>query len=244
MNQTKAIVLAAGKGTRLRTEGVDLPKVLRTACGKPLIGYVLDSLSFLAPEDIILVVGYRKEQVLATYPQYPHAVQDQQLGTGHAVQCAAPLLEGFQGSVLVCCGDAPMMTQATFQSLISTHDCQQNACTMLSARVADPGSYGRVTREADGSFRAIVEAKDCTPEQLAIQEVNSGTYVFRSPDLLWALSQLKSDNAQREYYLTDCPAILKSAGRRVGLCDSCTEQEMLGVNTIEQLQQVESLLSR
>ena len=162
-HKVKALVLAAGKGTRLQTEGVDLPKVMRLADGKPLLHYVLSGLDFLSPEDVILVVGWKKEAVLAAYPQYPHAVQAEQHGTGHAVQCAAPLLEGFDGHVLVCCGDAPLMKGETFRSLTETHLRDGNACTLLSSVLEDGGNYGRILREADGTFRAIVEGKDCTP---------------------------------------------------------------------------------
>ena len=129
----KALVLAAGKGTRLQTEGIDLPKVMRLADGKPLLHYVLSALDFLPPEDVILVVGWKKEAVLEAYPQYPHAVQAEQHGTGHAVQCAAPLLEGFQGHVIICCGDAPLMKKETFQALADAHLREGNACTLLSA---------------------------------------------------------------------------------------------------------------
>ena len=115
--QIKAVVLAAGKGTRLQTEGVTLPKVMRQAAGQPLLAYVLDALSFLPKEDIVLVVGYRREDVEQAYPDYPAALQAEQLGTGHAVQCAAPELEGFDGSVLVCCGDMPLMKKETYESL-------------------------------------------------------------------------------------------------------------------------------
>ena len=221
----KALVLAAGKGTRLQTEGIDLPKVMRLADGKPLLHYVLSALDFLPPEDVILVVGWKKEAVLEAYPQYPHAVQAEQHGTGHAVQCAAPLLEGFQGHVIICCGDAPLMKKETFQALADTHLREGNACTLLSAVLPEGGNYGRILREADGSFRAIVEDKDCTPEQKQIREVNTGT-------------------AQGELYLTDVPAFIKEAGGRVGLCDTCSPDEMLGVNTAEQLQEVEAILRK
>lgn len=244
MTNLKALVLAAGKGTRLQTEGIDLPKVMRLADGKPLLHYVLSSLSFLPPEDIILVVGWKKEAVLAAFPQYPHAVQEQLNGTGGAVQYAAPLLEGFEGHLIVCCGDTPLMSQKTFQALAKTHLEEGNSCTMLSARLPEGGSYGRVLREADGSFQRIVEARDCTPEQAAVTEVNTGTYVFHVPALLSVLNELNQDNAQGELYLTDVPALLKARGLRVGLCDTCSPDEMLGVNTVEQLQQVEDLLRR
>lgn len=244
MTNMKALVLAAGKGTRLQTEGIDLPKVMRLADGKPLLHYVVESLSFLPPEDIILVVGWKKEAVLAAFPQYPRAVQEQLNGTGGAVQYAAPLLEGYEGHLIVCCGDTPLMSRATFQALAKTHLEEGNSCTMLSARLPEGGSYGRVLREEDGSFQRIVEARDCTPEQAAVTEVNTGTYVFHVPALLSVLNELNQDNAQGELYLTDVPALLKARGLRVGLCDTCSPDEMLGVNTVEQLQQVEDLLRR
>lgn len=242
MNQVKALVLAAGKGTRLQTEGIDLPKVMRLADGNPLLHYVLTALDFLPPEDVILVVGWKKEAVLSAYPQYPHAVQEQLNGTGGAVRFAAPLLEGFDGHVIICCGDAPLMKKETFQALVQTHLENNNDCTLLSAHLDEGGNYGRVTREADGSFRAIVEDRDCTPEEKTITEVNTGTYVFRTAPLLESLGQLSQDNAQGEFYLTDVPAILKAKGLRVGLCDTCSPQEMLGVNTVEQLGEVEAIL--
>lgn len=242
MNQVKALVLAAGKGTRLQTEGIDLPKVMRLADGKPLLHYVLTALDFLPPEDVILVVGWKKEAVLSAYPQYPHAVQEQLNGTGGAVRFAAPLLEGFDGHVIICCGDAPLMKKETFQALVQTHLENNNDCTLLSAHLEEGGNYGRVTREADGSFRAIVEDRDCTPEEKKITEVNTGTYVFRTAPLLESLGQLSQNNAQGEFYLTDVPAILKAKGLRVGLCDTCSPQEMLGVNTVEQLSEVEAIL--
>lgn len=244
MEHMKALVLAAGKGTRLQTEGIDLPKVMRLADGKPLLHYVLTSLSFLPPEDIILVVGWKKEAVLAAFPQYPHAVQEELNGTGGAVQFAAPLLQGFDGHLIICCGDTPLMKGETFQALARTHLQDGNACTLLSARLEEGGSYGRVLREPDGTFQCIVEARDCSPEQAAITEVNTGTYVFHVPSLLSVLDQLRNDNAQGELYLTDVPALLKAQGKRVGLCDTCSPDEMLGVNTVEQLAQVEALLRK
>ena len=238
----KALVLAAGKGTRLQTEGIDLPKVMRLAAGRPLLHYVLSALDFLPPEDVILVVGWKREAVLSAYPQYPHAVQAEQHGTGHAVQCAAPLLADFQGHVIICCGDAPLMRKETFQALVQTHLAQGNSCTLLSAVLPEGGNYGRILREEDGTFQAIVEDKDCTPEQKQIREVNTGTYVFHTPELLACLGQLRDNNAQGELYLTDVPALIKAAGGRVGLCDTCSPNEMLGVNTVEQLREVEALL--
>lgn len=242
MDNMKALVLAAGRGTRLQTEGVDLPKVMRLADGKPLLHYVLEALSFLSPQDVILVVGWKKEAVRSAFPQYPHAVQEELNGTGGAVQCAVPLLEGYEGHLIVCCGDTPLMKGQTFQALARTHLAEKNACTLLSAHLPQGGSYGRVLRGPDGSFDRIVEAKDCTPDQARITEVNTGAYLFHVPALLSVLDRLKNDNAQGELYLTDVPALLAARGLRVGLCDTCSPDEMLGVNTVEQLVQVEKLL--
>ena len=240
--EIKAIVLAAGKGTRLQTEGITLPKVMRQAAGRPLLAYVLDALSFLPTENIILVVGYHREDVEAAYPDYPAALQAEQLGTGHAVQCAASRLEGFNGSVLVCCGDMPLMKKETYESLCRTHAADGNVCTILSGISEEELPYGRVIRGADGAFERIVEDKDCTPEEKAVRELNAGVYLFRAPELFEALGHLRCDNAQGEYYLTDVPAWLLAHGGKVGVCPTCTPEEMLGVNTPAQLEQVERTL--
>jgi len=237
--EVKAVVLAAGKGTRLQTEGITLPKVMRQAAGRPLLAYVLDALSFLPKENTVLVVGYGREDVEAAYPDYPAALQAQQLGTGHAVQCAAPMLEGFTGSVLVCCGDMPLMKKETYMSLCRTHEEDGNVCTVLSGVSEEELPYGRVIRDAQGGFARIVEDKDCTPEEKLVRELNAGVYLFRAPELFRALSHLRCDNAQGEYYLTDVPAWLLENGGKVGICNTCTPEEMLGVNTPAQLEQVE-----
>lgn len=240
--EIKAVVLAAGKGTRLQTEGITLPKVMRQAAGKPLLGYVLDALSFLPKENIILVVGYRREDVEKAFPEYPAAVQAEQLGTGHAVQCAAPCLEGFSGHVLVCCGDMPLMKRSTYETLCRVHEESGNACTVLSGLSDEELPYGRVIRAADGGFARIVEDRDCTPEEKAVRELNAGVYLFRAGDLFEALGHLRCDNAQSEYYLTDVPAWLLEHGGRVGVCSACTPEEMLGVNTPAQLELVEQTI--
>ncbi|WP_130869441.1 sugar phosphate nucleotidyltransferase [Intestinimonas massiliensis (ex Afouda et al. 2020)] len=241
-HSVKAVVLAAGKGTRLRTEGIDLPKVLRQAAGRPLLGYVLEELSFLDKEDVVLVVGYEREKVLAAFPDYPHAVQEPQKGTGHAVQCARETLGNFRGSILVCYGDMPLMRRSTYESLIRTHREQGNDCTLLSAVSDEELPYGRIVRGADGKFSHIVEDKDCTPEEKAIRELNVGVYVFETDALWQAIDQLRPNNAQGEYYLTDAPAYILAKGGRVNACPTCTAQEMLGVNTVEQLEQVEHIV--
>lgn len=243
MSQVKALVLCAGKGTRLQTEGIDLPKVMRLANGKPLLHYVLNALSFLPREDTILVVGYQKEAVVAAYPEYPSALQAEQKGTGHAVRCGFDAIgSDFDGHVLVCCGDMPLMKRSTYEALVRTHLQGDQMCTLLSGHANEPLPYGRVIRDQAGNFQKIVEEKDATEEEKAITELNAGVYLFRSQPLFEALQHLKSDNAQGEYYLTDVPAYLLSQGGKVAVCDQCTPLEMLGVNTPQQLQEVEDIL--
>ncbi len=241
--QVKAVVLAAGKGTRLQTEGITLPKVMRQAAGKPLLHYVLDALSFLPKEDIILVVGYGKDDVLAAYPDYPHALQAEQKGTGHAVASAEEQLKDFDGDVLVCCGDMPLMKRESYEALVRRHQEAGNACTLLSGMAEEELPYGRVLRDENGGFSRIVEDKDATPEEKAVRELNAGVYVFRCQPLLEMLHRLRCDNAQGEYYLTDVPALLMQEGGKVDACPACTPREMLGVNTPQQLQEVEDVLN-
>lgn len=238
----KAIVLAAGKGTRLHTEGCDLPKVLREALGKPLLHYVLQEIGDIPVEDTVLVVGYQREKILERFPQYPHAVQEEQLGTGHAVLAAREALEGYDGAVLICYGDMPLIRRETYQALVQAHFQDENACTMLTGTTDDNLPYGRIVRDQAGAFLKIVEDRDCTPEEKQITEMNSGVYVFSAPELLAGLRELRADNAQGEYYLTDVPAILRQKGRKVGVCMRPLGKEIIGVNTVEQLRQVEDIL--
>ena len=242
MENVRAIVLAAGKGTRFVTEGEPLPKVMRRALGRPVLAYVLDALDFIPPQDITLVVGYMREKVLEAFPACSHAVQEQQLGTGHAALSARAALEGFDGDVLIAAGDMPLIGRETYLALLETHRRDGNDCTVLSGCLDEPGSFGRVLRKPDGSFDRIVEARDCTPEQYAVKEVNSSIYAFRAAALLPALLALKNENAQSEYYLTDTPDIILRGGGRVGISDSWRAEDMTGVNTPADLQAVEKAL--
>ena len=243
MDNLKAIVLAAGKGTRLKTEGADLPKVMREAAGHPLLHHVLSAISFIPPEDTILVVGYQKESVIAHFPGYIFAEQKEQLGTGHAVMAARPVIESGNFPILVCYGDMPLLRRETYTQLIHTHMVEQSACTMLTGTTHLSLPFGRIVRNSDGSFRQVVEDRDCTPEQKAITELNVGVYVFESTALFSALERLTTDNNQGEYYLTDTPVILQNDGLRVGICKQDLGNEIIGVNTVEQLHEVEAILN-
>lgn len=242
MNAIKAVVLAAGKGTRMMTETNTMPKVLRLACGKPLLYYVLKTLQFVPKEDTILVVGYRREDVIAAFPDYPHAVQDPQLGTGHAVRCAKAELEGFNGTVLVCYGDMPLLKEEVYRGLLEDHARTGSVCTLLSGTTEEKLPYGRVLKDENGEFLQVVEDRDCTPEQKAIRELNVGIYAFDCKELLACLDLLRNNNAQQEYYLTDVPALMKQRGGRVSVYTAELNEQILGVNTPEQLAIAEKYL--
>ncbi len=240
----KAIVLAAGKGKRLHSEQFQLPKVLREVHGKPLIGYVLDSIGFIDREDIVIVTGYMREKVMEKVgPQYTYCVQDPQLGTGHAVACAKDALAGYDADVLILYGDMPLFRRETYEAVIDRHKNSGADCTLLTADVENPPAYGRIVRNADGDLVDIVEDKDCTPEQKRITELNVGIYVFNSALLFEALGKLKNDNAQNEYYLTDLPKIFLSEGRKVASHTIHDSAEIYGVNTEEDLRFCEKWLS-
>ena len=241
--QLKAVVLAAGKGTRLYTNDSDAPKVMREACGKPLLWYVLEALSFIEKKDIILVVGYKKESVTSCFTGYPYAVQKEQLGTGHAVMAAKDELENHNGALLVCYGDMPAIKRDVYEKLLQTHFEERNDCTILTGESKLQMSFGRILRDENGGFLHVIEEKDCTPEQLEITELNTGVYVFDTAKLLSALKELKNDNAQGEYYITDVPAIMKGHAAKIGLYKRNLGDDIIGVNTLPQLEMVERILS-
>jgi len=238
----KAVVLAAGKGTRIQTEGTDLPKVMRRALDKPLLHYVLTAISFIPPENTIIVVGYQKEKVTAHFPGYVFAEQKEQLGTGHAVMAAREALGQGDFPVLVCYGDMPLLRREAYEDLLQVHLAEQNACTILTGTTELALPFGRIIRDGADRFREVVEDRDCTPEQKAIRELNVGVYVFQSGPLLNALGRLGRSNSQGEYYLTDVPAILQGDGLQIGICKRELGDEIIGVNTLEQLHQVENIL--
>ena len=239
---TKAVILAAGKGTRLQSEQYQLPKVLREANGMPLLYYVLDALSFLDKKDTVIVAGYMKEKVMDRFPEYPYAIQAEQKGTGHAVQCARDQLRDFDGTVLVCCGDMPLIRRETYEALLKAHETNGCTCTFLTGTCKEDLPYGRILRDEKGNFLRVVEDKDCSPEEKKIRELNAGVYAFDAKELLACLELLKNDNAQGEYYLTDVPELMRMRGGSIGIC--CTElnEQIIGVNTVEQLRQVEGFL--
>ncbi|MDR0858544.1 MAG: NTP transferase domain-containing protein [Oscillospiraceae bacterium] len=239
----KAIILAAGKGSRMR-DGTQLPKVLREANGKPILSYLLSALDFIPPEDTTLVVGYMAESICSEFPAYQTALQEPQNGSGHAVQCALPLVTD-ASSVVVCYGDMPLISAETYMKVLSNHQRSGNTATLLAARLKESNAYGRVEIDKDGRFTRIVEAKDdpiFDERGKDFYLYNAGSYVFEASALESALKKLTNDNNQGEYYITDVPAIIAEDGGTVGVVIIDDGTEILGVNTPDDLRLVERIL--
>lgn len=235
-----AVVLAAGQGTRMKSE---LPKVLFPVLGRPMIEFVLDALQSAGVQRVIAVVGYRAEDVksaLAGRVNVEYALQTERLGTGHAVKMAAPLLKDHDGPVLVVAGDSPLIQPSSIKELLNSFRCNHPACLLGTLHKANPAGLGRIVRDAAGGFLGIIEEKDATVQQRQITEVNMSTYLFDCRELMHALDKLKNDNRQGEFYLTDCPGILKSEGKLVEALPVLKDCEALSINTVEELQLVEA----
>lgn len=250
MDNIKVIILAAGKGTRMSETDNPMPKVLRQAHGKPLLEYVINSSSLLnvKPEDISIVVGYMKEMIIDRFggKGYRFAIQDDGgYGTGYAVKCAAAQsgLNGFNGLVLVLQGDVPLIKPETIKKLVSHHIENNCAATLLSCISQRQIPFGRIVRDKNGEFKAIVEDKNCTPEQKLIRELNVGNYVFNAGKLVSSLEEIKINSLTNELYLTDVPGVLRNNKERVDAMPTTDETELLGVNTFEDLRIIENILS-
>jgi UDP-N-acetylglucosamine diphosphorylase/glucosamine-1-phosphate N-acetyltransferase len=244
MSERLAIVMAAGKGTRMKSE---LPKVLFPVLGRPMIHYALDALEAAGVDRIIVVVGYRADDVkqeLSGRDRINFALQAEQLGTGHAVMMCRDYLKEHDGPVLVVAGDSPMMQSKSLSALFAAFDRDRPACLLGTGYKENPTGLGRIVRDANRAFVGIVEEKDATPEQKRINEVNLSTYVFNAQDLLEVLGQIRADNAQREYYLTDCPGTLLKQGKDVKALDVLQPCESLSINNVDELQEVEKEMLR
>jgi UDP-N-acetylglucosamine diphosphorylase/glucosamine-1-phosphate N-acetyltransferase len=244
-NPPQAIILAAGKGTRM---GGDLPKVLYEVAGQPMVCWVVRACVEAGVERCIVVVGYKGEDVraaLADQPACTFVEQTRQLGTGHAARMAEPLFAATPPTdVFVLAGDGPLIRPATLNHLLEVHRRAGAAATLATAVLDDPTGYGRVLRDADGSFAGIVEQKDATAAQRALTEVNPSYYCFRSDRLFAALGQVGNGNKQQEYYLTDVPGILRRQGQAVAVVEAVPAADVLGINTPRDLAVVDEVLRR
>ncbi|MFB9273883.1 bifunctional UDP-N-acetylglucosamine diphosphorylase/glucosamine-1-phosphate N-acetyltransferase GlmU [Cohnella cellulosilytica] len=235
-----AIILAAGQGKRMKSK---LYKVLHAVCGKPMVGHVLDAVRNAECDRTVVVVGHGAEAVkTALGDTVEYALQAEQLGTGHAVRQAEALLGAEDGVTVVTYGDTPLVTAETIRELIDHHIQQGAAATVLTADVAEPAGLGRIIRDPDGNVLKIVEQKDCSPEEAAIKEINTGTYCFDNRKLFSALSEVKNDNAQGEYYATDAIGILRDRGERIAASRCKDPVEATGVNDRVALGEAERLM--
>lgn len=240
MKALYAIILAAGKGTRMKSKK---HKVLHAICGKPMIDHVLDELAKIGPQQTFLVTGHEASSVQEHVgDRVVYVEQKEQLGTGHAVMQTAPLLGDKNGMTLVLNGDHPLYTSETIVKLLEKHEKSGAAATILSAKVHNPTGYGRIVRSSSGEVDYIVEHKDASSEERAINEVNTGTYLFDNQKLFRALQFVNNDNAQGEYYLPDVISILKNQGETVQVEVISDADEAQGINDRVQLAEAESYL--
>ncbi len=242
MSEAVAVILAAGKGTRMK---VDDPKVLVKVRGRAMVHYVLDAVFASGIVRAIVVVGYRADDVRKELAQRADAAkisfaeQTEQKGTGHAVMMAAEELAGHTGPVVVVTGDSPLVQATSLKKLLEDFRHDQPGCILGTLHKETPAGLGRIVRDAAGDFVGIVEEKDATAEQRKLTEVNMSTYVFDGPALLAALPQLSNNNRQGEFYITDCPALLKAAGRAIRAEPVLQPCEALSINNWDELRVVE-----
>jgi len=238
------VILAAGQGTRMKSS---LPKVLHRIGGRPLVGHVLDTARDLAPAHVVVVVRHERDlvagAVLGVAPEVVVVDQDEIPGTGRAVELALDALPDFAGDVLVLSGDTPLADSDTLTAFVAEHRTVEAAATLMTAVVDDPTGYGRIIRESDGSVARIVEQKDATPHEAAVDEINAGMYVFAAASLRASLARVGTDNAQQEKYLTDVVALLRTEDARVAASVARDVTVTFGVNDLVQLAEVGRLLN-
>lgn len=235
-----AVVLAAGQGTRMKSK---LYKVLHPVCGKPMVQHVIDQITKLNITQIVTVIGHGAEKVKAELGgQSQYVLQEEQLGTGHAVLQAKDILSKNRGTTLVVCGDTPLIKAETMEALFKHHEEKGAKVTVLTAQAPDPAGYGRIVRNEQGLVEKIVEHKDATEEERMISEINTGTYCFDNQSLFEALNEVKNDNAQGEYYLPDVIEILKNKGEIVSAYKTVDFEETLGVNDRMALAEAERIM--
>ncbi|HEY2094497.1 MAG TPA: bifunctional UDP-N-acetylglucosamine diphosphorylase/glucosamine-1-phosphate N-acetyltransferase GlmU [Thermoanaerobaculia bacterium] len=240
MNDLDVIILAAGMGTRMKSATV---KVLHRAAGRPIIEYVLELAAGVCDRPPVVIIGHQRDAVQSAIGERARfAVQEPQLGTGHAVLMAAEQVGARR--VLILSGDVPLTRPETLQQLIAQHEAEKNALTLLTMKLDNPAMYGRIVRDDRGAVARIVEAKDASDDEKRIDEVNAGIYVFDTEHLFDNLRGLSTKNAQAEYYLTDLIAILRGAGHRVGAVITSDPVEALGVNSRADLAAVEGEIQR
>lgn len=244
MESVASVVLAAGKGTRMKSA---LIKVLHPVAGRPMISWPVAAAREAGSDQIVLVIGHQANAVQGTFrgaPDIRCAMQEEQLGTGHAVACALDSLSGFRGTVLILCGDTPLLRTETLNNILAYHRDNQAAITVLTALMDDPYGYGRIVRDVSGHVTRIVEQKDADPEEQEIREINSGIYCMDSDFLFNNIKNISNNNAQGEYYLTDLLSIAVSKGLSCLAISTADADEIMGVNDRAQLAEAGRVLRR
>lgn len=242
MKNKYAVILAAGQGTRMKSK---LYKVLHPVCGKPMVKHVVDVVKELPFSETIVIVGHGAEKVRSTLgEEVTYALQEEQLGTGHAVLQAAPILEKEEGTTVVLCGDTPLITKETLEKLLLHHEKEDASVTVLTANIDDPTGYGRIVRGENGLVERIVEHKDATEEERRITEINTGIYCFDNRKLFVSLQKVTNNNAQGEYYLPDVIEILKNEGEKIAAYRTDDFTETLGVNDRIALAEAERVMRK
>ncbi|SFD73018.1 UDP-N-acetylglucosamine pyrophosphorylase /glucosamine-1-phosphate N-acetyltransferase [Lentibacillus persicus] len=242
MAKRYAVILAAGKGTRMKSK---LYKVLHPVLGRPMVQHVIDQLKPVHPDKMVTIVGHGADEVAEYIGEDSETVlQEEQLGTGHAVLQAEDLLKNEEGTTIVVCGDTPLITHETYRALFDHHEEQGAKATILTAKAPDPKGYGRVIRDEQNQVKRIVEHKDASGSELGVDEINTGTYCFDNKALFEALQHVSNDNVQGEYYLPDVIEILQNRDEKVSAFQTADFEETLGINDRVALAQAEKSLKK
>lgn len=244
MKNIAVIILAAGKGTRMKS---DKAKVLHEINGKPMVNYVAEAASKVADDGIVVVIGHQREDVKNAVFRTVNArfaIQEEQKGTGHAVHCALPEIDSSVENIVILCGDVPLITPDTINNLIDKHKNENAAVTVLAVNVKNPKGYGRMITDESGSVLRIVEEADANENERSICLINSGIYCVAKDFLFQSISKIKDSNAQKEYYLTDIVGIANLDKKRVSMFIGPSTDEVVGVNTCDDLENAQRLLGR
>lgn len=242
MTNRYAVILAAGQGTRMKSK---LYKVLHPVMGRPMVQHVMNQIKTVSLDKIVTIVGFGADTVIDKIgEQSEFVVQKEQLGTGHAVQQAEEALKDKEGTTIVVCGDTPLITDKTYQELFDHHEKENAKATILTTKVENPAGYGRVIRNNANEVERIVEHKDASEAELAVDEINTGTYCFDNQVLFQALKEVSNDNVQGEYYLPDVIEILRNSGAKVSAFLTPNDEETLGINDRVALAQAEKVMKK
>lgn len=235
----KAIILAAGKGTRMKSK---YPKVIHKVCGKEMVNHIIDVSKNSGVKDIVVILGHESDAVKEKLPNDSMiAMQTEQLGTGHAVMMAKEYINN-EDTIVVLCGDTPLIKEETLKRLFDYHVANEYHATVLTTSVENPTGYGRIIRDENQDLLKIVEQKDATEEEKLAKEINSGIYCFNGKSLRESLDLLDNNNAQGEYYLTDTIKIMRDKGKKVGAYEGSTIEELMGVNSRVELSKAEQIM--